>query len=93
MSHSERTKARSAHIHLVPQTLAGDDGDFITNTLVGLEVQGQLWVVAFDYDFGGFLNGLRANATLCFAKVLAFVSSQCVRTGTARLYICIPSLL
>lgn len=52
--------------NLVPQTLASNDGDFIADPLVGLEVQGQLGVVTFDYNFGGFLDGLRANAThLC----------------------------
>ena len=80
-ANSKRKEARS---HLVPQALASNDGDFITNTLVGLEVQGQLWVVTFDYDFGRFLDGLRANATLFFAKTSAFVSSQCTSTGTAR---------
>ena len=57
--------------HLVPQTLAGNDGNLIANTLVGLEVQGQFRVVTFNYDFGRFLDCLRANATLQFASPLA----------------------
>ena len=55
---------RVAQTHLVPQTLASNDGDLIANTLIGLEVQGQFWVVTFNYDFGRFLDGLRTNATL-----------------------------
>ena len=66
--------AKQLEPHLVSQALASNDGDFIADTLVGLEVQGQFWVVTFDYDFGGFLNGLRANATLCCAKSSAYVS-------------------
>ena len=43
---------------LVAKTLGGDDGDFIAYALVGLEVESELWVVAFDDDFGRFLDGL-----------------------------------
>ena len=60
---------KEARVYLVPQTLASNDGNFIANTLVGLEVQSQLGIVTFDYDFGGFLDSLRANATLYFAEI------------------------
>ena len=50
--------------HLIPKTLASNDSDLIANTLVGLEVQSQFWIITFDYDFGGFLDSLCANATL-----------------------------
>lgn len=78
---------------LVSQALAGNYGDFIANTLVGLEVQGQLWVVTFDYDFGRFFDGLRSNATLYFAETSASVSSQSFMIGAASLRVRIPFLL
>lgn len=43
---------------LVAKTLGGDDGDFIADALVGLEVQGELRVVTLNDDLGGLLNGL-----------------------------------
>lgn len=49
--------------YLVPQPLAGDDGNLIAYPLVGLEVEGELGVVALNDDLGGLLDRLRANAT------------------------------
>ena len=49
--------------YLVPQSLAGNDGDLIADALVGLEVEGELGVVALDDDLGGLLNSLRPDAT------------------------------
>jgi hypothetical protein len=49
--------------YLVPQTLAGNDGDLIADTLVGLKVEGELGVVSLNDDLGGLLDSLRANAT------------------------------
>jgi hypothetical protein len=49
--------------YLVAQTLRGYDGNFIADSLVGLEVEGEFWVVAFDNDLGGLFDGLRSNAT------------------------------
>ena len=46
-------------IYLVAETLGGDDGDFIADTFVGLEVEGELRVVAFDDYFGRLLDGLK----------------------------------
>jgi hypothetical protein len=43
---------------LVAKTLGSDDGDLIAYPLVGLEVEGELWVVAFDDDFSGLLHCL-----------------------------------
>jgi len=43
---------------LVAQALRGDDGDFITDPLVGLEVESELGVVSLDDDLGGLLDGL-----------------------------------
>lgn len=43
---------------LVAKPLAGDDGDLIAYTLVGLEVERQFGIVALDDDLGGFLDGL-----------------------------------
>lgn len=37
---------------LVAKTLGSNDGDLIANALVGLEIESEFWVVAFDDDFG-----------------------------------------
>ena len=44
--------------------------DLIADALVGLEVEGQLGVVALDDDLGGPLNGLSTDATH-FGELLA----------------------
>ena len=44
--------------YLVAETLGGDDGDFIADALVGFEVEGEFWVVTFDNDLCGLLDGL-----------------------------------
>lgn len=49
--------------NLVAETLGSDDGDLITDALVGLEVQGQSGVVTLNDDLGGLLDGLGTNAT------------------------------
>jgi hypothetical protein len=46
--------------YLVAKTLGGNDGDLIAYPLVCLEVEGELWVVSLDDDFGGLLDGLIA---------------------------------
>lgn len=43
---------------LIAKTLGGNDCDLITDTLVGLEVEGKFGVVALDDDLGGFLDRL-----------------------------------
>lgn len=48
---------------LVAQALGGNDGDFIADALVGLEVEGELGVVALDDDLGRLLDRLRPDAT------------------------------
>lgn len=48
---------------LVTETLGSNDGDLITDSLVGLEIESQLWVVSLDNDLGGLLNCLGTNAT------------------------------
>ena len=48
---------------LVAQALGRNDGDLIADSLVGLEVQGELGVVPLNDDLGGLLDGLCANAT------------------------------
>ena len=50
-------------IYLVAETLGGDDGNLITDPLVGLEVQGELGVVPLNDDLGGLLDSLGTNAT------------------------------
>lgn len=49
--------------YLVAETLGSNDGNLIADSLVGLEIEGQLWVVSLDDDLGGLLNGLGTNAT------------------------------
>jgi hypothetical protein len=48
----------SRKTNLVAKTLGGDDSDLIADTLVGLEVEGELGVVTLNDDLGGSLNGL-----------------------------------
>ena len=45
-------------IYFVAEPLRSDDGDFIADSLVGFEIEGEFGIVAFDQDFGGFLHGL-----------------------------------
>jgi hypothetical protein len=45
-------KEGSSCPYLVAETLRGNDGDLIADSLVGLEVQGQLWVVPLNDDLG-----------------------------------------
>lgn len=54
---------KSGSTHLVAKTLGSNNGDLITDSLVGLEVEGQLWVVTLNDDLGGLLDSLSANAT------------------------------
>jgi len=49
--------------NLVAETLRRNDGDLIADSLVGLEVESELWVVSLNDDLGGLLNGLGTNAT------------------------------
>jgi hypothetical protein len=49
--------------YLIAETLRGNDGDLIADSLVGLEIEGQLWVVSLNDDLGGLLDGLGTNAT------------------------------
>jgi hypothetical protein len=50
--------------NLVPQSLGRDDSNFIADLLVGLEVQGQSWVVLLNENSRGLLDGFGANTTL-----------------------------
>lgn len=49
--------------YLVAETLGSNDSDLIADALVGLEVEGELGVVALNDDLGGPLNGLSTDAT------------------------------
>lgn len=48
---------------LVPQALAGNDGDLIAQLLVDLEVEGKLGIVPLNNDLSGPLDGLSPDAT------------------------------
>ena len=54
----ERTSREEHRAYLVAKALRGDNCDFIANALVGLEVESEFWVVAFDNYFGRLFNGL-----------------------------------
>lgn len=54
---------RAGISNLVAEALGSNDSDLITDTLVGLEVQGELGVVTLNDDLGGLLDSLSANAT------------------------------
>jgi hypothetical protein len=45
--------------YLVAKALRGDNGDFITYSLVRLEIEGELGVVTLNDDLGGLLHGLQ----------------------------------
>ena len=48
---------------LVPEALAGDDGDFLGDALVGVEIGSQLRVIFLDDDASGLLHRFSTNAT------------------------------
>lgn len=50
--------------NLVSQSLGLDSCNFITKSLVSLEIQGQLWIVTFNQSLGGTFDGLGSNSTL-----------------------------
>jgi len=54
-----KASGREYKAYLVAEALRGDNCDFIANALVGLEIEGEFWVVAFDDDFGRLFNGLQ----------------------------------
>lgn len=60
---SSLSSSRVGISHLVAKALGSNDSDLITDTLVGLEVQGELGVVTLNDDLGGLLDGLGTNAT------------------------------
>lgn len=50
-------------VYLVAQALGSNDGDFIADTLVSLEVEGQAWVVALNEHLCRLLDSLGTDAT------------------------------
>jgi len=57
--------------YLVAKTLGSNDGDLVTYALVGFEVQSELWVVAFNDDFGRFLDCLNCMLPIkLFGRIL-----------------------
>lgn len=49
----------------VSETLGGNDGDFIADAFIGFEVESELWVVAFNDDLCGLLDGLSSISIIC----------------------------
>ena len=50
--------------NLVAESLGGDDGDFIADAFVGLEIEGEAWVVLLDDDARCLFDGFGANTAL-----------------------------
>lgn len=50
--------------NLVSKSLGGDDGNFTTDLLVDVEVEGQLGVISLNDKASGFLDGFCSYATL-----------------------------
>jgi hypothetical protein len=63
MSEGDSSPQIPSSSYLVAETLGSNDCDLIADSLVGLEIEGQLWVVSFNDDLGGLLNSLGTNAT------------------------------
>lgn len=49
--------------YLISQSLRCDDSNFVTYSLIGLEVESELWIVSLDDDLGRFLDCLCSYAT------------------------------
>jgi hypothetical protein len=56
-------RGRQGRSHLVAETLGSNDGNLIADSLVGLEIEGQLGVVSLNDDLGGLLDSLGTDAT------------------------------
>jgi hypothetical protein len=63
MSECDSSPQMPSSSYLVAETLGSNDCDLIADSLVGLEIEGQLWVVSLNDDLGGLLDGLGTNAT------------------------------
>jgi hypothetical protein len=74
--------------YLVAETLGGDDGDFIADTLVGFEVEGELWVVALDDYFGGFFDGLLVLLLASLLRSAWFRRLVRIEEGGWCIYLC-----
>ena len=73
-------KMRGESSDLIPEPFAGDDGDFLGNPFVGVEIGAQLSVVFLHDDAGGLFHRFRANATHFF--LLRFLSNG---SGTKKI--------
>ena len=49
--------------YLVAERLGGDEGDLLNDSLVGVEVEGELGVVLLDDDTSGLLDSFGSDAT------------------------------
>jgi len=75
--------------NLVAETLRGDTSNFTADSLVGLEVDGELGVVELNDGLGSLLDGLSTNAThdcgfLCGCRGNSLLSLGRVRTKTVK---------
>ena len=59
--------------HLISQPLRGDNGDLVTYSLVGLEVEGEFGVVAFDDHFGRLLYRLQIASEASASPQIMFI--------------------
>lgn len=67
----------SVEKYLVPQPLAGNDGDLIAELLVDLKVEGELGIVPLNDNLSGPLNGLSPNATHVGELLLRSMARWC----------------
>jgi hypothetical protein len=49
--------------YLIAEAFRGNDCNLIADSLVGLEIEGQLGVVSLNNDLGGLLHSFSTNAT------------------------------
>lgn len=54
---------RNCWSYLVAETLGCNDRNFIADSLVCLEIEGQLWIVSLNDDLGRLLHRFSADAT------------------------------
>lgn len=61
--------------NLVAHAFGGGDGDFVNDTLVGVEVEGEAGVILLDDGTCGFLDGFGADSLFCAGRESSWVST------------------
>jgi hypothetical protein len=92
MSECDSSPQMPSSSYLVAETLGSNDCDLIADSLVGLEIEGQLWVVSLNDDLGGLLDGLGTNATHDCGIGMVVEVGDVVALGSIRLWFKISRL-